>query len=165
MPITETDLPGVGKKFEIDLDGGQILVVVTHNTGRRDVFLKPAEGADSEKLFELSDELARIVGTILEGAYFQPVKTDDRETTLGDGTSIEWFDVPDGSAFAGESLADILADESIEAAIVAVQRGDEVIPASNAERRLRSGDTIIVVGETDSLDRFESRLVDTGGSN
>ena len=164
MPITESSLPGVGKKFQIDLEDGQILVIVIHNTGRRDVFVKPDENADSEKLFELSDQLARTIGTILEGAYFQPIKSEDKETTLGDGTSIEWFDVPDGSPVEGTSLADILADKEIGVAIVAVQRGDEVIPASKADKRLQSGDTVIVVGETDALERFESLLGSNGDS-
>lgn len=165
MPITETDLPGIGKKFQIDLEDGTVLVIVVHNTGRRDVFLKADEDADSEKLFALSDQLARTVGTILEGAYFQPIKTEDRETTLGDGTSIEWFDVPDGSPLDGQSLADALADERIEVAIVAVQRGEKVIPASKADKRLRDGDTVIAVGGTDALDRFESLLETDDGSN
>lgn len=158
MPITESDLPGVGKKFEIDLDDGRTLVVVVHNTGQRDVFLKPDADADSEKLFELSDQLARTVGTILEGAYFQPIKTDDKETTLGDGTSIEWFDVPAGSPLAGESIADLLADDRIDVAVVAVQRGDDVIPASTAQELLESGDTVVAVGDTAALEQFESML-------
>lgn len=165
MPITETDLPGIGKKFQIDLEDGSVLVVVVHNTGRRDVFLKADEDADSERLFELSDQLARTVGTILEGAYFQPIKTEDKETTLGDGTSIEWFDVPEGSPLDGRSLGDVLADEEIGVAIVAVQRGDDVIPASKADKRLREGDTVIAVGGTDALDRFESLLETNGGSS
>jgi TrkA domain protein len=164
MPITESDLPGVGKKFEIDLDDGRILVIVIHNTGQRDVFVKPDEDADSEKLVELSDQLARTVGTILEGAYFQPVKTEDKETTLGDGTSIEWFDVPTGSPLTGESIADLLQDDRIDVAVVAVQRGDDVIPASTATKRIEDGDTIVAVGETTALDRFESMLEATDGA-
>ncbi|MFU8868378.1 cation:proton antiporter regulatory subunit [Natronococcus sp.] len=164
MPITESDLPGVGKKFEIDLDDGRILVIVIHNTGQRDVFVKPDEDADSEKLVELSDQLARTVGTILEGAYFQPVKTEDKETVLGDGTSIEWFDVPTGSLLSGESIADLLEDDRIDVAVVAVQRGDDVIPASTATKRIEDGDTIVAVGETTALDRFESMLEATDGA-
>ncbi|MDZ5813165.1 potassium transporter TrkA, partial [Halorubrum sp. AD140] len=38
MTITESDLPGVGKKFEIELGGGEAMIVVIHNTGKREVF-------------------------------------------------------------------------------------------------------------------------------
>lgn len=158
MPVTESDLPGVGKKFQIDLESGKKLVVVIHNTGRRDVFLKPDDDSDSERLFELSDQLARTVGTILEGAYFQPIKTEDRATELGDGTVIEWFDVNTGSELEGESMAAILESERIDVAIVAVQRGDEVIPASRPEKDLRAGDTVVAVGSVDDLEAFSTLL-------
>ena len=68
-----SDLSGVGTKLEIEIGTGERLVVVTHNTGKREVLLKTTEGADSEKPFEPPDRLARTVGTILAGAYFQPV--------------------------------------------------------------------------------------------
>jgi len=67
MTVYESDLPGVGKKFEVELENGERLVIVTHNTGKREVYLKADGDADSEKMFEASDRLARKIGTILEG--------------------------------------------------------------------------------------------------
>jgi hypothetical protein len=58
MTITESDLPGVGKKFEVDLGDGESLVVLIHNTGKREIYRRPDPDADSEKLFEFTDELA-----------------------------------------------------------------------------------------------------------
>ncbi|MFP8952237.1 cation:proton antiporter regulatory subunit [Natrialbaceae archaeon A-arb3/5] len=165
MPITESDLPGVGKKFEIDLDTDECLVVVVHNTGRRDVFLKEERSSDSEKLFELSNDLAQAVGGIIEGSHFQPVESGSTETTLGDGTLIEWFDVESGAPLEGESIADILEDERISAAVVAVQRGPDVIPASNPEKNLQAGDTVVAVGSNEDLSDFETLLVADEGSD
>lgn len=158
MPVTESDLPGVGKKFEIDLEKGKTLVIVIHNTGRRDVFLKEGDEADSTKLFELSDQLARVVGTILEGAYFQPIRTEDRATELGGGTVIEWYDIERDAELEGESIGAVLENERIEVAIVAVQRGDEVIPASRPQKKLRAGDTVVAVGTSDDLEAFRTLI-------
>jgi len=36
MTVYESDLPGVGKKFEVELENGERLVIVTHNTGKRE---------------------------------------------------------------------------------------------------------------------------------
>ena len=158
MPIEESTLPGVGKKHEIDLGGGVRLVIVTHNTGKREVFKKADENTDAERLFEISDSLARTVGTILEGAYFQPIESDDRATTLGNGTLIEWFDVATGAPLEGETMADLLSDDEILVAVVAVQRGDQVIPASKPEKRLLPGDTVVAVGTKEHLEAFSSLL-------
>ena len=159
MSISETDLPGVGKKHEIELKDGQTLVIVTHNTGRRDLYLRPEGGSDGEKLFYLPDRLARTVGTILEGAHFQPIEDTDRSTMLGESTMLEWFDVEDGSDLDGRTLADILSDEAIDVAVVAVERGDEVLLASDAGSAVRGGDTVIAAGTREHLEAFETLLI------
>ncbi len=106
MTVYESDLPGVGKKFEIELDDGERLVIVTHNTGKREVYLKADADADSEKVFEVSDRLARKIGTILEGAYFQPVQVKQVETMLSDDTYLEWYGVSETAEVAGQTLAE-----------------------------------------------------------
>ena len=56
MTVYESDLPGVGKKFEVEIDDETTLVIVTHNTGKREMFRREGD-EDSVKLFELSDQL------------------------------------------------------------------------------------------------------------
>ncbi len=166
MPITETDLPGVGKKYEIDIDfKDRRLVIVTHNTGKREVYLREDRDADSEKLFELSDRLARTVGTILEGAYFQPVASGTRATTLGSNTQIEWFDVATDASLVGRTLSEILANEDIDVAVTAIQRGEDVIPASEPTTVIEAGDTVVVVGTTDQIDLFEPLVLGSDRSD
>lgn len=154
MTVYESDLPGVGKKHEIDLGDGARLVVVTHNTGKREVFRRLTPDEDSEKLFELSDELARQVGTILEGAYFQPVQTDRIETMLGRDTLIEWVDVDADSALAGMTLERANVRQQFGVSIIAIQRGTETIPNPGGTTNIEAGDTLIVLGGRDECRSF-----------
>jgi TrkA domain protein len=158
MSITESDLPGVGKKFEIDLGGGESLVVLIHNTGKREIHRRPAPDADSEKLFELSDELAQQVGAIIEGAHFQPVQTDNREATLPGGLLIEWYDLPAESPLVDETIAsaDIGARTGVN--VVAIRRGDETIDSPTPDTALTARDTVIVTGTREECERFETLL-------
>ncbi|WP_144904691.1 cation:proton antiporter regulatory subunit [Halobellus captivus] len=158
MTVYESDLPGVGKKHEIDLPDGTQLVVVTHNEGRREVFLRPAPDGDSEKLFELSDDLARQVGTILEGAYFQPVKSQNIETLLGGDTLLEWVSVDEGSPIVGQTLGESDLRAATGASVIAIERGENVIPSPGAETEIQPGDTLIVVGTRENCEDFESRV-------
>ncbi|NKE35534.1 cation:proton antiporter regulatory subunit [Natronococcus sp. JC468] len=162
MTIYESDLPGVGKKFEVELEGGERLVIVTHNTGKREVYHKEHEGADSDKLFELSDRLARKVGTILEGAYFQPVRTDRVETMFTDGTFLEWYGVARNAEIAGQSIGDSRIRERTGVSVVAIQRDDEVITPPTPETVIEAGDTLVVVGEREDCAEFETLLGDDG---
>jgi len=163
MTIYESDLPGVGKKYEVELQGGERLVVVTHNTGKREVFKKPTPDADGEKLFTLSDRLARQVGTILEGAYFQPVKSDRVETMLSGETAMEWYSLDRGSAVAGEKLGDTNVRERTGASVIAIQRDEEVIASPGPNERLEAGDTLVVIGDREDCLAFESLISGNGG--
>lgn len=150
MDIRETDLPGVGKKHELEIDGGKRLVIVTHNTGRREVYLKPDPDADSRRLFELSDRMARTVGTILEGAYFQPVQSDRAETLLTDNVHIEWYTVSATSELAGVTLDESNLRDRTGASIVAIEREGDVISPPGPDDTLEAGDVVVLIGDESS---------------
>jgi TrkA domain protein len=156
MTVYESELPGVGKKFEIEIGDGERLVVVIHNTGQREVFRKPSEDADSEKLFDLPDRLARQVGSILEGSHFQPVQTDRIETMLAEGTFIEWYSVEETAELAGTTIADAQVRQRTGASIVAIERGDDVIPSPDPDTRIEVGDTVVVIGSRENIHAFDA---------
>jgi TrkA domain protein len=164
MTVYESDLPGVGKKFEIEIGDEERLVIVTHNTGKREVFLKTTEGADSEKLFELPDRLARTVGTILEGAYFQPVQSEQAETMLAEGTFLKWYNVDDGAELAGHTLAEARIRERMGVSVAAIERAGTVIPSPQADTVVEVGDTLVVIGSREDLHGFDA-LVSPDAAN
>lgn len=155
MTIYESDLPGVGKKFEVELGDDSRLVIVTHNTGKREVFEKPHDGADAEKLFELPDRLARTVGSILEGAYFQPVETDRVQTMLAEGTFLEWYKVNAGADIAGQTLTEARIRERTGVSVVAIQRDGDTIPSPSPDTVIQPEDTLVVIGSQEDVNDFE----------
>ncbi len=155
MPVTETDLPGVGKKFTVDLEDDTKLIVVIHNSGKREVFLDDDPEEDNDKLFEVSDRLSRIVGSILEGAYFQPIATGDIETMLDEDTLIEWVKVPADSSSAGKTLKELDLRAETEAAVVAIKRGDDnVITGPGPDDTVEADDVLVVVCSPESYEEF-----------
>lgn len=164
MTVYEADLPGVGKKHEIELGDGARLVVVTHNTGKREVFRREDPDADATKLFELSDRLARQVGTILEGAYFQPVRSEGLETMLTEETAIEWVKVVPESPLVGRTLAEARLRQEVGVSVIAVQRGDEVIENPDGETEIRAEDTLVVLGSREACQALETHVTPGDGS-
>lgn len=150
VTVYESDLPGVGKKHEVELGDGERLVIVTHNSGKREVFHRADADSDSEKLFELSDKLARQVGTLLEGAYFQPVRSDRIETLLGGDTMLEWVDVGPNSPVAGKTLAGANLRQATGASVIAIERGDDVLVSPGGDAVVEAGDTLVVIGATEA---------------
>lgn len=153
MAVYETNLPGVGKKFEFDLDAheGERLSVVIHNTGRREVFHKEDPDADGEKLFELTDEESRQFGTILEGAYFQPVSSQPVETLLDDETLLEWIEIQDGSDLVGRTLVGSNLRQETGCSVLAVRRGSETFASPEPEFEFEAEDTLVALGPVEGM--------------
>lgn len=160
MSIKESALPGVGKKFTIDLDRGEMIVVI-HNTGKRELFRRGDPEQDAEKVFEFGDRLARTVGSIIEGAHFQPVEAETRETTLPGGLLLEWYEIAPGLRLVGESLESARIRDRTGATIIAIQRGNETIPNPPADAVLEEGDTVIVIGTPENCEAFEEVLAES----
>lgn len=158
MDVYEADLPGVGKKFEAELDEGRRLVIVIHNTGKREVFVRPEPDADAERLFALTDRQARQIGTILEGAYFQPIRTESLETVLGEGTLIDWVNVAENSPLVGQTLEGAQLRRETGASVLAVQRDDETITNPGGDTTLEAGDTLVVLGSREACSALEDFL-------
>ncbi|QGA84324.1 cation:proton antiporter regulatory subunit [Halomicrobium sp. LC1Hm] len=157
MTIYEAEVPGVGHKFELELDGDERLVVIIHHDGKRDVYRRPDPDADSERLFSLSDKQARQFGSILEGAHFQPVDLDEVEVPLGDSL-IEWYDIDESAPIVGETLAESNLREEIGVSVVAIQRGEATIANPEATETVRAGDTLVVLGTREEQHEFEKLL-------
>lgn len=148
MTVYETEVPGVGMKYEVDTDEQTRLVVLVHHDGRREVYLRPDEDADSEKLFSLTGKQARQVGSILEGTYFQPVELDEITVPLGDAI-IEWIDVPPNSDIVEKTLRSLELRSQTGVSIIAIQRGEETVPNPDPEERIQADDILVTIGTRD----------------
>jgi TrkA domain protein len=160
MDVTETDLPGVGKRFEVDIGDGETAVVVVHNTGRRELFLRPDPEADAEKLLVLPDREARVVGSILEGAHFQPVRTEDTATAIGEnGVVLEWYTLAPDAALVGQSIGDADVRQRTGVTVAAIERAGEVVQSPGADFVFEPDDRLVVVGSRETLAAFAEELL------
>jgi TrkA domain protein len=121
MSVYETDLPGVGRRFDLELSTGAVASVVIHHDGRCELYRREGD-ADAERLFRLTGDEANKLGSILEGAYFESVSLEDLSVPLGDAI-IEWVELSEGSPLAGTPLRDTDIRGRTGATVVAVQRG------------------------------------------
>lgn len=155
MTVYETDVPGVGKKFEVEIGGDERLVVLLHHDGKREVFRKADPDSDAERLFTLNGRLAREVGAILQGAYFQPVETDEVEVPLGEAI-IEWLDVDGDGELIGQTLGDANLRQRTGASVIAIQRGSDTVPNPGPEETITDGDILVTLGTREELAELES---------
>ena len=157
MTVYETEIPGVGHKFELELDGGARLVVLVHHDGRRELFHRSGPEADSEKVADLTASASRRLATILQGATFETVDVADLEVPL-EGAIIEWVTVGEDSSLAGRTLGEAAIRRETGVSVLAVQRGDETVPNPDPGERLAPGDVLVTLGTREEQAALAERL-------
>jgi len=61
--IHEQELPGIGRRYSVQAEGGEVSVVI-HHSGRRDIYLGDATGRTPPAVATLSDDQARRLGAV-----------------------------------------------------------------------------------------------------
>jgi TrkA domain protein len=152
MRVRETQLPGVGVRYNLEFEKGRAFIVVLHNDGHREAFWQGSEEADSERLFKLSEQEARKVSEIFDGTYFHPVAEDLDEAL--DGARIKWVQLADDSPLAGNSIGEAQIRSRTGVSIIAIQRGDRTISNPDKDELLQENDVLVVVGTGEQHEAF-----------
>ncbi len=153
--IKECDLPGIGKKFTLELDSGDKLVVVIHFSGEREVFKFTKDNDEPSSVTTLTDEEAHQIGAILSGTYFQPVMEDEQKLMMKNVT-MEWIKITDDSSLANKKLEELNIRKITGVSITTIIRGETVIPNPRSSEVLQPQDTVIIIGNNEQIKNFIS---------
>jgi TrkA domain protein len=148
-PITEQDLPGIGRRYQLRDANGQLITVVVHHSGRRDLYLgRPTSGETDVASF--TDDQARRLGGLLAGVIFRPAAVAQVEAVIG-GLLIDWVTLLPTSPAVGRTIAELEIRRQTRMTVAAVVRGDAAIVAPEPELRLEAGDRLVVIGRPEDL--------------
>lgn len=143
--VTETDLPGVGVRFDLETHSGRVLGVVVHQSGRRDLVIYDSWDVDrTSESVKLSEDEGHTLGEILGGS---PVleHLDDAIHRLED-LVISWIKISPKSPLAGLTLAEASLRTRTGAGVVALVTDSGSTPIPGGADRLEPGDTAVLVG-------------------
>ena len=153
--IKECDLPGIGRKFTLELDSGDKLVIVIHSSGEREVFKFLKDNDEPASVTTLSDEEARQIGAILAGTFFQPVLEDEQKLMMKNVT-MEWIKITNDSTLTNKKIEELEIRKITGVSITTIIRGETVIPIPRSSEVLQTNDTIIIVGNNEQIKNFIS---------
>ncbi|NUO10515.1 MAG: cation:proton antiporter regulatory subunit [Candidatus Brocadia sp.] len=151
--IKECDLPGIGKKFTLELDSDDKLVVVIHFSGEREVFKFTKDSDEPTSVTRLTDEEARQVGAILSGTYFQPVIEEEQKLVM-ESVTMEWIKVTPDSSLANKKIKELDIRKLTGVSITTIIRGETVIPNPFSHEVIKPQDTIIIIGNNEQIKNF-----------
>ncbi|HYZ11864.1 MAG TPA: cation:proton antiporter regulatory subunit, partial [Actinomycetota bacterium] len=141
----EVELPGVGVRHEFITEDGNRVGVVSHRSGRREIYLADAEDPDRfRRALRLSEEDARTLAEIL-GASRVAAELAALQQTI-EGLAIDWLPVREDSPYAHRPIGAARVRTRTGVSVVAVLRGDQAIAAPGSEVEMEPGDYLVVVG-------------------
>lgn len=155
--VTETHLPGVGVRYDFSTAAGDVVGVLCHHSGRREIVVYDRDDPDrahsvlqldGDEIHTLADMLGASPVTEALGAVQQRVE----------GLVLEWIEVDERSPMAGRSIGEGELRKRTGASVVAVIRGAESVPAPGPEELLVPGDVVVAIGAADALDALRSEL-------
>ena len=157
--ISESTLPGVGRKFQIETTSGDRLIVVIHDDGRRELYhydRKKLDRADS--VLTLTDGEARQIAGIIGGLTYVPKALEATEVVLDD-LVLEWFKIEPRFDSVGKTIRMIQARTATGASIVSIIEPNEVKRVNpEADTAINAGATFILAGDRSNIKKLKSLL-------
>ena len=155
--INETNLPGVGVRYDFEAAAGDKVGVVLRHSGRRDVLIY--DGTDPDLVAEtasLTPAEARSFADLLGGPSVIERFEDLRQEIQG--LALDWLPIAPGSHYAGRKLGDTHLRARTGVSVVAIVLGDTAIPAPGPDDELVAADVAVVVGTPEGIDEAAELL-------
>ncbi|HEY0485568.1 MAG TPA: cation:proton antiporter regulatory subunit [Mycobacteriales bacterium] len=160
MDIEETRLPGIGLRHDFVTRQGRRIGVISQKNGSRELFMYDPEDPDTcRAVIDLTPEESEVVAELLGAPRVIERLARLREQV--EGIATEGIPLVAESPAVGRTLAEVEIRSRTGASVVAIVRGDTVIPSPGAEQRFRTSDKVVVVGTQEGVQ--EAAKILTGG--
>lgn len=159
MDIRETDLPGIGRKFQADTRAGERVVIIVHDDGDREIYqFDKGNYEECSASVSLDDAEARQLSGILGGMTYKPRALENVEVAFDD-LVIEWYQVGDASQARDKTIGELEIRRSFGVSVIAIIYGDRtksINPGPDAI--IRAGSTLVASGEREQMNRLREYL-------
>lgn len=163
MKIREIELPGIGKKFDIQTKGKERVVIIIHDDGRREIYnFSKDDYEEYESTVTLDDSEARQISAILGGVIYRPKELEEIDMVFDD-LAIEWFKVEDGAEAINRTIGELGIRNQYKVTVIAIIRGNkEKVVNPGSEDVIKEGDTIVISGTKKALKSLIRSLLQKG---
>ncbi len=157
MDLEETLLPGVGVRYRMRTDAGDLLGIVVQREGSAEIAVYDQRDPDrARSVLRLEPEEVGTVAEVLGAPRLTQRFADlSREVP---GLESGRFPITVGSRFADRPLGETRARTLTGCSIVAIVRDTDIVPSPGPTDTLRPGDVLVAIGSARGLEQLERHL-------
>ncbi|MFN2321709.1 MAG: cation:proton antiporter regulatory subunit [Trueperaceae bacterium] len=143
--VKESTLPGVGKKYVIELEEGGHVAVIVKPDGERQMYHFLEEEDRPCDVLTLESAEAQQVAMLLGTQLIAAPDREELQIALGQ-LDLEWVKLHEGTPLVGKTLLESQLRKRTGASVVAVLRHGEAIANPPIDTRFEVGDTVVIIG-------------------
>ncbi|WJE52172.1 cation:proton antiporter regulatory subunit [Bacillus cereus] len=163
MNIRESELPGIGYKFEVITKNNEKMVIVIHDDGRREMYHFDSDHDESISSISLRDSEARQIAAIIGGMVYKPQALETIEMVF-EGLAIEWFKVENGASAIGQTIGDLGIRKKYNVTVIAIMKKNmKKLFNPGPDSVIDAGDMLVLSGERLEIKKFIKELLSNGG--
>lgn len=150
VELEETRLPGIGLRHDFVNNQGRRLGVISKRAGARELVVYDTEDPDAPTVVvDLTPQESEVLAELLGASPVVERVARLREQI--EGMATEGLLVQEGSPYDGRTLGEAAIRSRTGASVVAVVRGQDLLPSPAPDFRFQAGDRVVVVGTTDGV--------------
>ena len=151
MNVSISQLPGIGQKISMKTKENQLLVIIVHHTGKRELyFFDDCESDEADYAFELSPNETREVAAQLLGTTYQPADIE-KIRMFKRQLIVDYIKLKEGSSLAYKTIESSDIRNETGAMIIGIVDGEDVIAAPEPDTELKPGDILMAIGKDEQI--------------
>ncbi|MFZ3089969.1 MAG: TrkA C-terminal domain-containing protein [Nitrospirota bacterium] len=156
MDLKEISLSSAESRFTIISKNGDKIEVVIYSDGKRGIeYYKRDAKAPASVVMDERD--AQQVAAVIGGAFNDTKILEPGDIALK-SLMLEWIRLEANVTVAGKSLGELRIREKTGVSIVAILRGENLLPSPKENKILLGRDYLLIIGKKDEIEKFKEMI-------